>query len=482
MQALIWADRFGHELKPLTDKTCPALLPVTGKLIIEYTLEWLVDAGIRQATIMVSPFADQVKQALSDGQRWGMQLDYRLTRGEEEPGYVYQQIQLENPQALLCLRGDMARYFDLAAFLQQAEASSLPVVQASIAGQAAGVCWIQGGKGAPMGVGWPLANDEGPDAPMIDLDGWLNVVDSLPAFHRLNLDAAAGRCPGLQLSGREIALALKQETNPDLLPQGPNEGIVWVGGGSRIDPTVNLQGEVVIGDHVIVDKHAHLRDTVVLPYSYIGESVELQNAIVRGQDLIRVDNGAIVNVVDSFLLANLKDTAIDRQFSTPLQRMVGLFLLGLSTPLWPLALVLALIQQSRPLMIKRSLRGNRMQINALGQSERREFWAWEWNVSAPILRYLPRLLAVVSNDLCLVGALPLTRQQVTEHVAEWEQLAINAPSGLIGPTQLKLSVEAPIEECLMSDAFYAAQSSSINDLRCLLDGFFAIFSLKAWRH
>ncbi|MFO1424556.1 MAG: hypothetical protein U1F70_13075 [Candidatus Competibacteraceae bacterium] len=51
MQALIFADRLGRELEPLTERTCVALLPVVGKRVLEHTLEALVAAGVREASL-----------------------------------------------------------------------------------------------------------------------------------------------------------------------------------------------------------------------------------------------------------------------------------------------------------------------------------------------------------------------------------------------------------------------------------------------
>ena len=87
MHALIFADRLGRELEPLTERTCAALLPVVGKPVLEHTLEALVAAGIREAVIAISSFADQVRTVIGDGSRWGMRLDYVLTQGEEDQGF-----------------------------------------------------------------------------------------------------------------------------------------------------------------------------------------------------------------------------------------------------------------------------------------------------------------------------------------------------------------------------------------------------------
>ena len=101
MQALIFADRLGRELEPLTDRTCVALLPIVGKSVLEHTLETLAAAGLREAIVVVSPFADDLRAALGEGSRWGMRLDYVLTRGEEDPNAVVERFQSRLTDELL---------------------------------------------------------------------------------------------------------------------------------------------------------------------------------------------------------------------------------------------------------------------------------------------------------------------------------------------------------------------------------------------
>ena len=126
------------------------------------------------------------------------------------------------------------------------------------------------------------------------------------------------------------------------------------------------------------------------------------------------------------------------------------------------------------------LRGNKIDLNDFGMPQRSEFSAVEWNVSAPVLRYLPRILAVISGDLSLMGTLPVSLETAAQRTEEWEKLADQAPAGLLGPTQLHVPADAPEEEKLMSDSFYAAHFNVRHNLRYLLQSLQALISRKAW--
>lgn len=482
MQVLILADRLGRELQPLTDRSCVALLPVVGKAVLEHVLERLAAAGLRQALVAISPQAEEVRAAFGDGSRWGMRLDYILTRGEADPDEVLDLSQPRLAGAVLALRGDMLYGLSLTQFLQAARETAGPVVYGKTLEQPISLCLHQGGgRGGLEWLRWNGAPEAAaPVWPVVELPGTVNGLDSLRAYHRANLDAAAGRIPELIVPGRQVALGLTVGLRSQLSPRSLREGIAWVGRGCRIDPSAEFHGEVVVGNRAIVDRLAILRDSVVLPDTYIGELVEVRNAIVQGNRLIRVDIDAVLSVAETFLLADLGETTLSRFIAEPVNRLCGLLLLAASLPLWPLALLAALAENHHQPLRAVRLRGNRLEFDEFGVRRRREFNAWEWATSIPVLRFLPRLLAVASGDLRVVGTDALTPDQAAERLEEWERLGDQAPAGLIGPTQLLLPPSAPREERLMSDAFYARQRSAGRDLYYVARGLGALLTPRAW--
>ena len=485
MRAVVLADRLGRELLPLTDQTCVALLLIAGKALIEHALDDVVRAGIKDVVVVASAHADQVRALVEDGRRWGLQLAVVQSRGEEQPEALKKRLPAGSSAETVWLRGDILRSGSLSEFLKQAEGSHQSVIHGYLGSQFAGVSLTRSGKGrADLGsLHWPVMarGIPAPESSDVKLEaGTVVRLISLVEFHQASLDAIAGNVGNLLIPGKETALGLTQGRHARVAPQSLKMGVAFVGSGSRVDPSAELHGRVSIADHVMVDKRARLTDTVVLPHTYIGELVDLRNAIIRGNDLIRVDRGTAMRVSDAFLLADLKETTIALSIEPLVHRLIGLALLLLSLPLWPLAALAAKFESSGPLLVGRRLRGNRVAYGDFGQRERVEFTAFEWSTRIPLLRYLPRLLAVINGDLRVVGVEPVTREQAEQRVAEWEKLADSAPAGLIGPTQLRLEGDASDEERLMSDAFYAAHRSRLGDWKLLIEGLLTLFQSRAW--
>ena len=80
MKAMILAAGLGTRLRPLTDTLPKPLLPLGGRPLITYTLDWLKRFGITEVVINVHYLREKIMQTLGDGRRFGMTIVY-----SEEP-------------------------------------------------------------------------------------------------------------------------------------------------------------------------------------------------------------------------------------------------------------------------------------------------------------------------------------------------------------------------------------------------------------
>jgi len=76
MKALLLAAGLGSRLRPWTDVLPKPLLPVIHRPCIEYMIEMVARAGIRDVAINTHHLADQIRAALGDGSRFGVRLTY----------------------------------------------------------------------------------------------------------------------------------------------------------------------------------------------------------------------------------------------------------------------------------------------------------------------------------------------------------------------------------------------------------------------
>jgi NDP-sugar pyrophosphorylase family protein len=481
MKTFIFVDRIDTGLEPLTHDTCSALLPVAGKAVIDYTIEDLARAGIREAVIVASAHATRVEEHLGKGERWGMSFDYFPGQGAEHPAMLLQRYASNIEGPMLLIRGDVLRSGS-ADFIISATTAGDTLSEACINDKAIGICLCRTASTTLETLDWPYTTSPAVAAPInpVNLeDARWSALDTLAAYHRSNLDVAAGRYPGLKLAGWDRGNGLTVSRGSNIATQSLNGEHAFVGQRSRVRTSARLSGTSVISDNCFIDNQASITDSVILPGTYVGANIDIRNAIVNGNQVIRVDSGASCRVADRFLLTRMQQQ--DSSLPTRLvNRTAGLILLLLSLPLWPVAAAGALLKSPAAPLRRLRLRSNKFCTDERQELVRREFSSSEWAVSAPVLRRLPLLLAVISGHINLVGARPRRLTDGPSGSDPWEHMADDSRAGLLGPVQLDLPNDAPTEEGVLNEIYYAHYRSLLSDLKYLLKGARAMFSGRAW--
>lgn len=126
MKAMILAAGLGNRMRPLTDHTPKPLLCASGKPLIEYHLENLQRAGIREVIINLAYLGEKICAHLGDGRQFGLQIIYST---EPEPletgGAILHALELLGDEPFLLVNGDVWCDIDFAQFIQQPLAHQL---------------------------------------------------------------------------------------------------------------------------------------------------------------------------------------------------------------------------------------------------------------------------------------------------------------------------------------------------------------------
>ena len=108
MKAMILAAGLGNRMRPLTDHTPKPLLCAGGKPLIEYHLENLQRAGIREVIINLAYLGEKIRAHLGDGQQFGLTINYST---EPEPletgGAILHALDLLGDEPFLLINGDV---------------------------------------------------------------------------------------------------------------------------------------------------------------------------------------------------------------------------------------------------------------------------------------------------------------------------------------------------------------------------------------
>ena len=74
MKAMIFAAGLGTRLKPLTDTLPKALVPLAGKTLLQWQIEKLKAAGIRDIVVNIHHFPDMIINYLKDNDNFGCNI------------------------------------------------------------------------------------------------------------------------------------------------------------------------------------------------------------------------------------------------------------------------------------------------------------------------------------------------------------------------------------------------------------------------
>src|ERR1035437_430043 len=75
MKAMIFAAGLGTRLKPITDNLPKALVPITGKPLLEHTILKLKSAGFDEIIVNIHHFPDQIIDFLKVNNNFGIRIE-----------------------------------------------------------------------------------------------------------------------------------------------------------------------------------------------------------------------------------------------------------------------------------------------------------------------------------------------------------------------------------------------------------------------
>ncbi len=108
MKAMILAAGRGERMRPLTDHLPKPLLKVGGKMLIEYHLENIRQAGIHDVVINHAWLGEQIETQLGDGRRYGLHIEYsREGEALETAGGIQRALPLLGNEPFMVINGDI---------------------------------------------------------------------------------------------------------------------------------------------------------------------------------------------------------------------------------------------------------------------------------------------------------------------------------------------------------------------------------------
>ncbi|PKG56617.1 sugar phosphate nucleotidyltransferase [Shewanella sp. GutDb-MelDb] len=456
MQAIIFANRNGNELAPLHAHYCPALLPVGNKAVIEFTLEDLAEAQIDRVRIVISAQSAAIEKLIGNGEKWGLDVEYFLSREQEAVSNILPRLALNPNEAILLARADMLRSPCIKSFVQFSQQMSTSHVVAKIANKNAGLMMLPGAKHFTEDLNWPLANSQNTNQSSEQsqsvtqiLHGNCFMLDSLQDYMSANQAIASAKLTGITPKGRYFSSASKVQgfylgakTKTGQLRMHDAWGVI--GKNTWIDESVDMQQSIIVGKNCLVEKACSLNNCLILDNTYIGQGLNVSNAIVCEDLLIMPENGGHLTLTDPSIISDnskLANRLQPLQHVSTLDRLQALVMFSIGLFFAPLLMLISLITQPKQPLIREYIfiKGGKKAT-------------WRWNLSPLFIARLPQLYWVFTGRLALFGATPFEAKVQT--TKQHNPIGLATSLGLYGPLQLVIDAAAPIEEREFVEAEY----------------------------
>ncbi|MCP3688667.1 MAG: NDP-sugar synthase [Gammaproteobacteria bacterium] len=470
MQAVVFADRNGFKDKSLHHDQSPALLPIAGRPTVIHCIEDLADAGLKKLLVVIATDAHKIESLLGNGMRWGVDIEYMLAKGEEPPSQVIRRCGKLLATPFLMVRGDMLRSPAVNDFLMKSEFFDTGNLQGFIKSRLAGIALIRDSR----------------DQSTVDNLHWHNIrqvaepllqhvtIDNADIcylsdnndFFTTSLATTNGGFANVYHSGIAIKAGVVHGRNLDMHKTVTVNGSLSCGSNVSIGANVNIRGTVVLGNAVMIDNNACLQDCVILAETYIGPGVNIEHALVNANYIKRIDNGTIVRIEDDCLVSS-QSTPIAPFFD----RLLALILLFISFPLWLAAAVIAGLSNPGHACIARNYKSNLLVTNDRDELVPATFKLLEWNTAIPLLRHLPRILAVINGNLRLIGATPTEFIDGKTDIPQF---------GLISTALVELPLQASPTEQQIHELVYDKKRKTSSDIKYAFASFRCLFRPQTW--
>jgi hypothetical protein len=465
MRAIVFAPGDASGMPALTESRSAPMLPLVDRPFLQHVLETLVDAGVHRFDFVLHHHPDQVETHFGDGKRWGSEIRYHLAR---DGAAAYQTLQAMNhtDDMTVVVHADRLPLLPPNAFAQPAMLdhdgqwtgwAAVPAV--TLRSLAAASTEEEAEKIVRSAVSTRVSCEL--QLSIRDYDRYLDA-------HAAVLDQ---RFPLALLTGRQAGERVWISRNVSIHPSATLTAPVFIGENCRIGEGVQLGPGVVIGPNSVIDRKSSVRETVVLPGSYVGEALDIERSFVDQGKLVNVAIGAELGLGDDFLLGSMAPAIARSRAAGLVDRLLALALLIVFFPIVVLvAIGVAVSRLSSPFASREFVRlpappdphrWKTARLTTLTAGTARS------PLAHFLLRFLPGLPTAILGRVSLAGVEPRSPEEIESLNSDWRALYLKAHPGLVTEAFVQYGDRATTDEQYACEAFYAAAPGMSLDLSIL---------------
>jgi hypothetical protein len=448
-----------------------ALLPMGHATLVERLVEHLVRTGLTEIDIVACDRPELLRDALGDGERWGVRLRWHLAKDPERPYAVLRSAQLSQSRRVVI--GHTDRWIAPAAILRLAE-DDHALLQLDGADALRWTGWASlpgamlrsplpncdrramGEELMRRGLRPSILRESNP-APALDAQGLLDAQRSVIGG---STDAPL---PAAWIPMPWGAVSPQASIHPDATIVGP----ALIGPGCLVAAGATVGPNTVLSRDVVVGATTSVREAVVLPGTYLGKGLELNDAIVNGGRVRHAALGVEIELPRSDGLILSLEAEPD-----PHPSLGGRLVAAVAATVLLPGLALAALRKPRsepalPWRLQQVVVGLDAATRGISVAPLRCPRATTSGLRR-VLAHYGGLLDVMQGRRCWFGVRPRRSGEWYALSPEWQTLLASAPIGLLNAPSWAADDGVRMEARAAADAYYAVRRNWRENIRVAL--------------
>ncbi|MBK8816052.1 MAG: hypothetical protein IPN42_11400 [Methylococcaceae bacterium] len=136
-------------------------------------------------------------------------------------------------------------------------------------------------------------------------DGQIHEVDTPKNYHKHSMQLIRGEFTHIALEPHQEGSPLIKGWHNSIDESSQLQDRGYFGDCVYVHKDSQIKGEVIIGKGSYIDRCVDINNTIVMPGVYVGPYLDLNEAIVTGNEVIRVDSGVVIPINDNKFIATL---------------------------------------------------------------------------------------------------------------------------------------------------------------------------------
>lgn len=514
MKALIVATQKITEMKILSERYLSVSMPLIDRPFIQHVIEFLVRQGVSDFEVILSHLPEKIKSLLGDGKRWGVNLKYHLVKDSSNS---YQPLryagETEEDEPILLVHADRLPMVDIKDSMPCSHGNKLVLYCLDdISGQ---------NNKTPKWSGWGWLPRESltdfsddvdervlfdrlmalPDSKrkLVNVSKVLS-VESCSELISAQYKVLSKERADLILTGKEVEEGIWLSRNISLHPTAKLVPPVYIGENCNIGKKVQLGPYAVIGQGCLLSDKSTVRNSIVFPNSFVGDGLELSDALIDKNYLVNVRLDSEVVITDDFIIGSLTERKI---LDLGKRLLAQCFASALLVFLLPLLLFMIFYRKliiGAPVFHKKKVvklpalsdmtlwrtfslisfcyntpKRNDKNDKKIKRYETGANYAVGWRDL--FLRFFPALINVARGELRFVGVRPRTIEEVEALPKDWQSLYLKSKSGVVTEALINFGPLPTDDEFYSAETIYSVSADWKYDLKILAKYFGQVLGL-----